>query len=361
MPVLIAQINLDESSDRTIAGGSYTFDRSADGVLVVPALAGFPGTPQAGELFWNTSVQNLYRRNSANTAWDAVEAESYTAYQLLGEVRKGSSGTIAKGRAVYLSGYNVGGWAEVEEARSDSASTMPAIGITNEVITNTSTGKVVVSGEVNDVDTSSWSVGDPLYVSSTTAGALTNVKPTGATNLIQKVAIVGKSDASTGGFEVYGAGRANDVPNIQEDYVWRGDSDGVATPTKMVFGDEWQTDEDDTLRSTTIQPPSWYAAHTFNTGTLPAGTYRVGWFFTWAIDSIADDFLAQVVVDGTTTLLDMAQEAKDAGTDQKQPSSGFGYATFATETTHSIVLQIATESGDDSHVHLSRFELWRIS
>jgi len=276
-------------------------------------------------------------------------------------VRKGSAGTILKGQPVYVSGYNPSGWIEVELAKADAAGTMPAIGLAKENITNLADAHVVISGTLIGTDTSSWSVEDAVYVSAATAGQLTNTKPTGHTNFVQKMGLVVESDDEEGKILVIGAGRTNDVPNLQEDYVWKGNASGVATPTKSVFGDEWDWDEDNTLRSTTVEPPSWYTAHTFNTATLPAGTYRIGWHYSWAIDSISDDFMAQVVVDGTTTIESHVQESKDAGTNQVQPASGFNYVTFATEAAHAIILQIATESGDDSHVHNSRFEIWRVS
>jgi hypothetical protein len=71
MSVIVAQINIDDSSDKTITG-VYTFDRANGGTLIVPAGSAFPGTPVAGELFWRTDLTALYRRNTANTAWDAI-------------------------------------------------------------------------------------------------------------------------------------------------------------------------------------------------------------------------------------------------------------------------------------------------
>ena len=147
-------------------------------------------------------------------------------------IRKASVGTIAKGKAVYVVSWNVAGYLEVEAAKSDSSGTMPAFAITNESITNSSTGYGILSGDVLNFDTSSWSVGDALYVSSTTAGELTSTKPTG-TNAIQKIAQVARSHGSNGQVVVFGAGRSNDVPNIPEGDVWVGNSSGVATPSSL--------------------------------------------------------------------------------------------------------------------------------
>jgi hypothetical protein len=52
-------------------------------------------------------------------------------------------------------------------------------------------------GFVRDIDTSAFSVGDILYASPTTAGALTNVKPTAPNNVIPLAACI-TSSATTG-------------------------------------------------------------------------------------------------------------------------------------------------------------------
>lgn len=140
--------------------------------------------------------------------------------------RKGSGGTIARGNPVYISGYNVGGWIEVEEAQADSSLTMPAVGVANSNLTNAADGTVLKTGFMDALNTSSWSVGDELWVSDTAAGEFVNVKPDN-TALIQKIAQVTRSDASNGSILVFGAGRVNDLPNLQDGYIWQGDSNGV--------------------------------------------------------------------------------------------------------------------------------------
>lgn len=152
------------------------------------------------------------------------------AESLLVQVRKDSSGTINIGQPVYLVGWDTGGGVPtVELADSSSASTMPAFGVARSTITNLATGEVIVAGELTDQDTSSYSVGDNLYVSETT-GQLTSTKPTG-TALIQKVGQVTRSHPTAGVIQIFGAGRSNDVPNIPEDQLWLGNASGVATPT----------------------------------------------------------------------------------------------------------------------------------
>jgi hypothetical protein len=67
-------------------------------------------------------------------------------------------------------------------------------------------------GVVRGLDTGSYTINAPLYVS-TTAGQLTGTKPTGTSELIQNVGRVIRVQASTGEILVLGPGRTNDIPN----------------------------------------------------------------------------------------------------------------------------------------------------
>jgi hypothetical protein len=148
------------------------------------------------------------------------------------EVRKGSAGTITKGQTVYLSGYNVGGWAEVELADANGTGTMPAIGIAQESITNAANAHVIVSGILTGIDTSAFAVNDALFVSET-AGALTATRPTGATSGIQTVARVLRSNAVTGTIMVVGAGRTNAQSNLTDAKIWVGNATNQPTEVSV--------------------------------------------------------------------------------------------------------------------------------
>ena len=144
-------------------------------------------------------------------------------------VRNSSGSPIAKGKAVYVSGYDVGtGYPEISLADNSSSSTMSALGITNESIGNNATGFVIINGKLSDIDTSTFLVNATVYVG--TSGSLTTTKPTG-TALIQNVGKVLRSHSSNGQIEVISIGRTNDIPNIAQDNVWVGNASGVPTAT----------------------------------------------------------------------------------------------------------------------------------
>lgn len=148
--------------------------------------------------------------------------------------KKSTAGTINKGQVVYIVGWSSPDHT-VELADADNASLMPAIGIASSTITDSAAGTVVMSGAISGLNTDTWSVGDELWVG-TTAGALVNSKPTGATTFVQKVAQVVVDDVSAGRIQVFGAGRVNDKPNIAQDNLWIGNASGVGTATPVGNG-----------------------------------------------------------------------------------------------------------------------------
>ena len=162
------------------------------------------------------------------------------ATQLQFTALNSTGATLTKGSAVYVSGHT--SETQVANADNSSASSMPAFGIVSDDIANGATGTIIIGGEVSGINTSSFTVGDELYVG--TAGALTATKPTG-TALIQKIAKVTKSAAS-GELLVTGAGRTNDLPNLPDGNIWIGDSSGVPQDKTLTAGTNVTITEDST-------------------------------------------------------------------------------------------------------------------
>lgn len=144
-------------------------------------------------------------------------------------VHNNSGGTIAKGKAVYITGVT-GTTPTIGLASNLSSSTMAAVGLAAEDIANNSDGNLIAFGELTAVDTSAFNPSDTLYVG--TLGSLTNTKPTG-TALIQNIGTCLKVSAGSGSILVEGAGRTNDVPNIPDGQAFIGNASGVATPTAL--------------------------------------------------------------------------------------------------------------------------------
>jgi len=121
---------------------------------------------------------------------------------------------IEAGDTVYVKGTHNSNILNVGLAKSDDPSTMPCIGLSNQLLTPGQEGTAVAYGKALSVVTDTFLTGETVYVSNTVPGGLSNVKPYN-NDLIQNVGVVTKIHASNGGVFVTGIGRANDVPNAQ--------------------------------------------------------------------------------------------------------------------------------------------------
>ena len=110
--------------------------------------------------------------------------------------RNETGSTITKGTPVYASG--VDGTASqmlIAPCDADDENTFPCIGLVKSDILNSATGVVCRARKMKDLNTSSFSKNDSLYVAS--GGGLTNSNP-GGTKTVQHVARVKKDDATKG-------------------------------------------------------------------------------------------------------------------------------------------------------------------
>jgi hypothetical protein len=112
------------------------------------------------------------------------------------DVKNGSLVTIGIGDPVFISGIGIDNILEVTRSAASVISTMPAIGIAASTITSGNIGQIVIAGLVDaDINTSSFTFGDSLYVKSN--GGLTNTAPLYPA-YSQQIATVVKVDASYG-------------------------------------------------------------------------------------------------------------------------------------------------------------------
>ena len=153
----------------------------------------------------------------SSVAWinqgDITIGEAETAKSLQVTVKNVSGGELTKGTVVHTAPTEnppSGNVIEVIAADYDDTAKMPAVGILKETIANEAEGEAVMTGTLSGIATDGFSIGDELYVGAD--GALTNVKPQTAGQLIQKIAVCVKSHASNGLIKIFGAGRSNDVP-----------------------------------------------------------------------------------------------------------------------------------------------------
>lgn len=92
-------------------------------------------------------------------------------------VRNETGSTIPKGSVVYISGRS-GSTPLIRLAKADALATSQAVGFTKADMNNNTNESIVILGELDNVNTSGFAPGTTLYLSATTAGAFTDVKPT---------------------------------------------------------------------------------------------------------------------------------------------------------------------------------------
>ena len=129
------------------------------------------------------------------------------------KVHNSTGSTLYKGNVVYIVDSFNNNVANVALAKSDSSSTMPAIGLVYEDISDGQEGSAVAYGKVQGIDTTGFTEGQTVYVSNTSAGNVMNTKPYGPTDQIQNVGICIRSHQTNGIVFVTGVGRSNDIPN----------------------------------------------------------------------------------------------------------------------------------------------------
>ena len=183
-----------------------------------------------------SSGQVIQTDGSGNLSF--VDFASDEARKVIFTVKNKDSISLSKGTVVHASPSATppsGNIIEVIRADNNDSSKMPAIGVLNETLAVDAEGQCVMLGSVSGIATNSFAIGDELYVSDT-PGEFTNTKPTGNSNLIQKIAIVIKSHSTNGLIEVFGAGRSNDVPNQIDRNV------NFTDNSKLTFGDSTTPD-----------------------------------------------------------------------------------------------------------------------
>jgi len=126
-------------------------------------------------------------------------------------------------------------------ARANSASTMPAFGIAESDIANTATGNIVTFGSSTGHDVSdfgetsiTFALGDTVYISSAEAGKLTNVAPTGESNLIQNIGKIERATPTTNmTIKVGGAGRTNATPALDNGNIFIGNGSNQSSTVSL--------------------------------------------------------------------------------------------------------------------------------
>ena len=136
-----------------------------------------------------TSTDGSIVVTPAGTTINLAVSEASPASTVLTQVRNTTGATLLKGTVVYISGAT-GQIATVSKALATSdATSAQTLGMITTDLPNNTNGYVTVIGLITNIDTSAYTDGQQLYLSGTTAGAVTGTKPYAPIHLVY-VAVV---------------------------------------------------------------------------------------------------------------------------------------------------------------------------
>jgi len=159
-------------------------------------------TPQAapvwaeGKLYYDSTYKALVYYN------EEADVSIGVGRCLLVRVKNDTGSTVAKGKAVYMSGAYGDLPRIVLADASDPTKSINGIAIARHDIENATIGYVCLIGLVGNIDTSAWTAGTPLYLSAVTPGGLVSTRPS-YPNQSVRAALVVKQDAAIGTIYVY--------------------------------------------------------------------------------------------------------------------------------------------------------------
>lgn len=99
-------------------------------------------------------------------------------------VRNNTGATLAKGTAVYINGALGQNPTVTKALATGDATSAQTLGLVTANIANNAVGNVTLIGSLTNLDTSAYTDGQQLYLSPTTAGALTATKPYAPNHLV---------------------------------------------------------------------------------------------------------------------------------------------------------------------------------
>jgi len=152
--------------NKFIANSTYVY---SNGMYFSP-LSGTPGNTAPGSLFYdlNNHVLNVY--NDTTTPMEI-------GLQTFVRVYNSTGSTITKGTAVYISGANSDRPTISKAISNNTLTQAKAVGVIFDDILATSEGFVLTGGLLQNIDTRNFTAGQEIYISATTAGALSNTDP----------------------------------------------------------------------------------------------------------------------------------------------------------------------------------------
>ena len=340
---------LDNDGDALVLGALYF--NSGGGSLRVYDGTQWNPTAATTEAIQDTVASLLVEGNGITIEYDDPNNTLTITSEGSEQTATNNSGsTIAKGTPVYQSG-TAGQTIEITPAAANNSATMPAIGIVTADIANGATGVVSIGGRISSLDTSSYSDGQTLYIGA--SGGLVASPPAGESNLIQNIAKVVKSNASSGSIIVTGAGRSNATPNLNDGNFFLGnasnqsvatDFDTAVEANSKVAGIEANADVTDTANVTA-------AGALMKTGGTMTGNLILNADPTTALGAATKEYVDTIAAAGihyhTPVRVESPDSAGNLNATYNNGSSGVGATLTNAGTQAALVIDGVTLNTND--------------
>jgi hypothetical protein len=136
-----------------------------------------------------TSTDGSVTVSTASGVADLSVAVSASTTNVIVLVRNATGATLTKGTAVYINGATGQNPTVTKAQANNDTNSAQTLGLMTADLANNSNGYVTVIGLITNINTSSYTDGQQLYLSPTTAGTLTATKPYAPQHLVY-VAVV---------------------------------------------------------------------------------------------------------------------------------------------------------------------------
>lgn len=192
-----ADVGADSAGTAAGAVSAHEADTTPHAVITQVDKFGFDTaaaqTAGVGEMVWNATD------GTADLGLPGGVTLQVGQEQLIRVLNKTGS-TIENMHVVYITGAQ-GNRVTAAQAQANNASADKTLAVATQAIANNAEGFATLQGLVRDIDTSMWAEGTELWLSATTSGAITNVRPA-APNHQVRIGYVVRSHPTTGSIYV---------------------------------------------------------------------------------------------------------------------------------------------------------------
>ena len=231
-----------------------------------------------------------------NGAVDLSVAVSASTTNVICLVRNATGATLTKGTVVYINGATGQNPTVTKAIATSDSTSAQTLGVMSADLANNSNGYVTIIGLITNINTSAYLDGQQLYLSYTTAGALTATKPYAPNHLVY-VAIVEHAHPTQGKLfvKVQNGYELDELHNVSAQFPSNGDTLVYNTSTSL-----WETTARNLGTVTSVSGTGTVSGLTLSGTVTSSGSLTLGGSITGFATSGANTNLTSVALTSGT-------------------------------------------------------------